>query len=90
MLLQYDLLDWSRLEKRAMHRRVDRLARRYRGRCVAMAKVANEFRCSYQKVRRAVYEMDRKKSFLAAMIGILIASVIMMLLSFGLLKGIIG
>lgn len=62
MLLQYDLLDWSRLEKRAMHRRVDRLARRYRGRCVAMAKVANEFRCSYQKVRRAVYEMDRKKS----------------------------
>ena len=46
MLLQYDLLDWSRLEKRAMHRRVDRLARRYRGRCVAMAKVANEFRCS--------------------------------------------
>ena len=62
MLLQYDLLDWSRLEKRAMHCRVDRLARRYRGRCVAMAKVANEFRCSYQKVRRAVYEMDRKKS----------------------------
>lgn len=62
MLLQYDLLDWSRLEKRAMHRRVDRLARRYRGRCVAMAKVASEFRCSYQKVRRAVYEMDRKKS----------------------------
>ena len=38
----------------------------------------------------AVLEMDRKKSFFAAMIGILIASVIMMVLSFGLLKGIIG
>lgn len=62
MLLQYDLLDLSRLEKRVMHRRVDRLARRYRGRCVAMSMVAHEFLCSYQKVRRAVYEIDRQKS----------------------------
>ena len=38
----------------------------------------------------AVLEMDRKKSFLAAMIGIIMASIIMMVLSFGLLKGIIG
>lgn len=38
----------------------------------------------------AVLEMDRKKSFLAALLGILIASVIMMLVSFGLLKAIIG
>ena len=38
----------------------------------------------------AVLEMDRKKSFLAAMLGILIASVIMMLVSFGLLKAVIG
>ena len=38
----------------------------------------------------AVLEMDRKKSFIAAMIGILIASIIMMILSFGLLKSIIG
>ncbi len=38
----------------------------------------------------AVLEMDRKKSFLAAAIGIVIASIIMMVLSFGLLKGIIG
>ena len=38
----------------------------------------------------AVLEMDRKKAFLAAMLGILIASVIMMLVSFGLLKAIIG
>ena len=34
--------------------------------------------------------MDRKKAFLAAMIGIFMASIIMMLFSFGLLKFIIG
>ncbi len=34
----------------------------------------------------AVLEMDRKKAFLAAMIGIFIASIIMMIISFGLLK----
>ena len=38
----------------------------------------------------SVLEMDRKKSFFAAMIGIFIASIIMMLISFGLLKNIIG
>lgn len=38
----------------------------------------------------AVLNMDRKKSFLAAMIGIFMASIIMMLISFGLLKFIIG
>lgn len=38
----------------------------------------------------SVLEMDRKKSFIAAMIGIFIASIIMMLISFGLLKFIIG
>ena len=38
----------------------------------------------------AVLEMDRKKSFIAALIGVLMASIIMMILSFGLLRGIIG
>ena len=38
----------------------------------------------------SVLEMDRKKAFLATMIGIFMASIIMMLLSFGVLKGIIG
>ncbi len=37
----------------------------------------------------SVLEMDRKKSFLAALLGVFIASVIMMLLSFGLLSNII-
>ena len=36
----------------------------------------------------AVLGMDKKKSFIATMIGIFVASIIMMLLSFGLIKGI--
>lgn len=38
----------------------------------------------------SVLEMDRKKSFLAAIVGVFIASIIMMLFSFGFLKYIIG
>jgi len=38
----------------------------------------------------ACLEMDRKKAFIAAMIGIFMASLIMMAISFGLLKFIIG
>ncbi len=38
----------------------------------------------------AVLEMDRKKALFAAIIGIIMCSIIMMLLSFGLLKFIIG
>ena len=37
----------------------------------------------------AVLEMDKKKSFLAALLGVFIASIIMMLLSFGILSNII-
>lgn len=37
----------------------------------------------------SVLEMDRKKSFIAALIGVFIASIIMMLLSFGLLSNLI-
>ena len=38
----------------------------------------------------AVLEMDRKKSFIAAMIGIFMASIIMMLVSFGILRNVVG
>jgi uncharacterized membrane protein len=38
----------------------------------------------------SVLEMDRKKSFIAAMIGIFMASIIMMIISFGLIRGIVG
>lgn len=37
----------------------------------------------------SVLELDKKKSFLAAVVGVLIASIIMMILSFGLLSNII-
>ena len=37
----------------------------------------------------SVLEMDRKKSFIAILIGVFIASIIMMLISFGLLRAII-
>ena len=37
----------------------------------------------------AVLEMDRKKAFLAAMIGIFIASIIMMLISFGVVGNLV-
>lgn len=38
----------------------------------------------------AVLNMNRKKAFLAALLGIIMASVIMMILSFGVLKSVIG
>ncbi|MBP3920614.1 MAG: small multi-drug export protein [Bacilli bacterium] len=38
----------------------------------------------------SVLEMDKKKSFIAAMIGVFMASIIMMILSFGLLRGVTG
>lgn len=38
----------------------------------------------------SVLEMDRKKTFLATILGVFMASIIMMILSFGLLKGIVG
>ena len=38
----------------------------------------------------SVLQMDRKKALLAALIGVIMASIIMMFISFGLLKGIIS
>ncbi len=38
----------------------------------------------------SVIDLDKKKSFLAATIGIIMASIIMMIISFGLLRGITG
>ena len=37
----------------------------------------------------SVLEMDKKKSFLAAVLGVFIASIIMMIVSFGLLSNIV-
>ena len=41
-----------------MHTRVAHLNRHGYGRCHAMALAATQFACSYQKVRKAVYEVD--------------------------------
>lgn len=38
----------------------------------------------------SVLQMDRKKAFLATMLGVIMASIIMMFLSFGILKGIVS
>ena len=38
----------------------------------------------------SVLEMDKKKSFIAALIGVFMASIIMMILSFGLIRGIVS
>ena len=61
-LLSLDMLDYLKLEKRVMYRRVNQLSARYNGRCRAMELVAKEFNCSYEKVRRAVYEVEKQQS----------------------------
>ena len=38
----------------------------------------------------SVLNMDKKKSFISIMLGIIMASIIMMLISYGLLKRIVG
>lgn len=57
-LLRNDLIDIQACSKRAMHTRVAHLNRHGYGRCHAMVLAANQFACSYQKVRKAVYEVD--------------------------------
>lgn len=66
-LLQYDIVDIKRLEQRLIHHRVTQLTGRFTGRCLAMAIAAREFGCSYEKVRRAVYRIEKHKSNLSTM-----------------------
>lgn len=62
MLLRSDMLDMRGVEMRAMHRRVAQLSGRRLGRCAAMMVVADEFCCSYERVRSAVYKIDKQQS----------------------------
>lgn len=62
ILLRHDLLDVTRLERRAIHRRVTEQKRRMGGKCRAMSRVAVEFGCSYEKVRDAVYAIEKQQS----------------------------
>ncbi len=67
MLCNCDMLDYRGLERWVIHRRVAQLTGRYVGRCHAMGLAAKEFNCSYEKVRRAVYEIDKQQSNLTTM-----------------------
>ena len=54
-LMALGLIDLRAAERMAIRRRVDALCARGRGRCEAMEEVAENFCCSYEKVRTAVY-----------------------------------
>ena len=47
-----------RLMKLAVHDRMEELGRQGAGRCEAMVWIADEFCCSYELVRKIVYEKD--------------------------------
>ena len=57
-LLEHDMLDVKRCEQHAIHHMVKHIASRQRGRCDAMYVTAEHFCCSYEKVRKAVYNID--------------------------------
>ena len=60
MLCNCDMVDIRGLERWVIYRRVIYLTGRYMGRCHAMAVAATEFGCSYEKVRRAVYAIEKQ------------------------------
>lgn len=58
-LLSNRLIDWTTCRKYLMHNRVMSLCGGRRGRCLAMVIVAKEFCCSYETVRKAIYEIEK-------------------------------
>ena len=59
-LLNLDMVDVRKCEKRAIYSYVVEHTDRYHTRCHAMALAANHFGCSYEKVRAAVYEIEKQ------------------------------
>lgn len=59
-LLSYDMIDVRKCERQAISSMVDRLTGRFCGRCHAMLITASHFNCSYEKVRRAVYMVEKQ------------------------------
>lgn len=55
----YGLIDRTRAEQYMLWREVARMTARGHGRCRAMAEVGLRMACSYEKVRRAVYAVDK-------------------------------
>ena len=59
MLLSTNLIDWSRCRNYAIHRHVAMLCSKGFRRCSAMEQASYQFACSYSKVVKAVYEVDK-------------------------------
>lgn len=59
-LLTNRLIDWTTCRKYMMQSRVAALCRDRSGRCHAMMTVAEEFCCSYETVRKAIYEIEKE------------------------------
>ena len=61
-LLNNDLIDIKACEHRAIYDRVATLMHRGYGKCHAMTLAATTFCCSYEKVRKVIYDMEHKKT----------------------------
>ena len=61
-LLNNDLVDIKACERHAISRNVEGLTQRGYGRCHAMTLTAVKFRCSYEKVRKAIYDVEHNKT----------------------------
>lgn len=61
-LLNNNLIDIKACEQRAICRHVESLTQRGYGRCHAMTLAAVRFCCSYQKVRKIIYDMEQNKT----------------------------
>ena len=61
-LLNNDLIDIKACERHAIYHHVDRLTQRGYGRCHAMTLAAVKFHCSYEKVRKAIYDVEHNKT----------------------------
>ena len=60
-LLDSNFVDIRSVERQAIHRYVEAHTGRFCGRCHARALAANHFRCSYEKIRGAVYTIEKQK-----------------------------
>ena len=66
-ILNTNLLDITRCQQRAIYKYVERLYARGYGRCHAMVLAAEHFRCSYEKVRTIIYDIDKQSKNLDTM-----------------------
>ncbi|MDE6862083.1 MAG: hypothetical protein K2J31_05010 [Alistipes sp.] len=59
MLAQYGMIDISRAEQYLLWCEVEQLTAHGYGRCEAMIKTGEQQACSYEKVRRAFYTIEK-------------------------------